>query len=292
MPYHDSTSASLPASPARRRLLAAALAGIGLSACTRRDPEPPAADPGAHATDAVLTSLAANTPARRIDDPDLLTDTILLPGLINSSSDGPFIDLVKAIDDAYRGGRMPIRTVPLGRLQYGVSRGITDVAFPAINALSDIDPALPFRFSTTPVGAVAIVIYSNRSRPVTHADLVAYARGGTPLRVHSSAVDWGFPAQPFTTLESALRRVDAGRMDALLWAQEEADTELRRLGLTRIHRELHGHFDDIFLLPKGPRGDFVDRTLTEAISRLREDGRLDPLYRRIHRPWDDWQLQA
>ena len=136
---------------------------------------------------------------------------------------------------------------------------------------------------------MSFVLYSHRARPVARQDVEAFARGGRPLRIEGPPIDWGFPVQPFTTFDSALRKVDAGRIDAFLWAQEEADQVLRALRLDSIQRALYGAFADVFLLPAGPRGDFVDGVLTAAIERLRARGRLEALYRQIHGPWDPWQ---
>lgn len=102
-------------------------------------------------------------------------------------------------------------------------------------------------------------------------------------------MDWGFPGHPFHTLESALEKVDAGRIDALLWAQEEADNVLREQGLKNIQRIHFGDCDHVFTLNRDARGDFADRVLCEVVARLRNSGRLEKLYQHIHRPFVAWQ---
>lgn len=284
-PKHSGRDAADSPRLDRRRLLIAAGAAA-LAGCDRGRPEQaatprPASEASRAGTDEAPTAGHAA--------PDLRAEGILLPGLVNSREDGPFIDLVRAIGEVYSAGRVTIDVGPANRVYDNVSRGVADVGFPTINASPTVDPGLPFRFSTTPFGQVSFVIYSHRERPVAHPDLEALARGANQLRVEGPAVEWGFPVLPFSNFESALRKVDAGRIDAFLWAQEEGDLVLRQLGLKTIHRELHGRFNDVFLLPRGPRGEFVDRILTDAINQLRAGGRLEALYRRIHLPWDPWQ---
>lgn len=283
--FPDGRCAAPDPDRSRRRVLWAA-AAAALGGCGRPEANAPTERRQPQAGSA---SSDTDEVQGRHDAPDLRAEGILLPGLINSRDDGPFIDLVRAIGEVYTGGRMTIEVGPTNRVYDSVSRGTADVGFPTINASPTVDPGLPFRYSTTPFGQVSFVIYSHRDRPVAHPDLLALGRGANQLRVEGPAVEWGFPVLPFSNFESALRKVDAGRIDAFLWAQEEGDLVLRQLGLKSIHRELHGRFNDVFLLPRGPRGDFVDRILTESITRLRAGGRLNALYRRIHLPWDPWQ---
>lgn len=281
--------AGSPAAPFSRRRLLLAGASLAVGACDRHGRAGASQEADALAR---TTAMGENAPAPAADSPDLRAEAVLLPGLINSRDDGPFIDLVRAIGEAYGAGRLTIEAGPANRVYDSVSRGVADLGFPTINASPTVDPGLPFRYSTTPFGQVSFVIYSHRDRRVAYPDLQALARGANQLRVEGPAVEWGFPVQPFSNFESALRKVEAGRIDAFLWAQEEADLVLRQLGLKTIHRELHGRFGDVFLLPRGPRGEFVDRVLTDAINKLRAGGRLEALYRRIHLPWDPWQPYA
>lgn len=286
---HPSRPAGSPATPLSRRRLVLAGAALALGACDRKD----TAGAGKNAEALTRkTAMGEDAPASAVDAPDLRAEAVLLPGLINSRDDGPFIDLVRAIGDAYGAGRLTIEAGPANRVYDSIARGVADLGFPTINASPTVDPGLPFRYSTTPFGQVSFVIYSHRDRRISSPDLKALARGANQLRIEGPPVEWGFPVQPFSNFESALRKVDAGRIDAFLWAQEEADLVLRRLGLKTIHRELHGRFGDVFLLPRGPRGEFVDRVLTDAINKLRVGGRLEALYRRIHLPWDPWQPYA
>ena len=54
-------------------------------------------------------------------------------------------------------------------------------------------------------------------------------------------------------------------------------------------REAFGTYDDVLAVPRGPRGDFVDKILTEALANLSASGRLQAIYRKIHLPYDPWQ---
>lgn len=264
----------------RRRALLAGLA-VGLAGCAR-GPAAPAP------TDAVVSTPEA--PARPIDAPDIHAAAVLLPGLVDSSTEGPLIELVQALAGAYPQGRFEIQAVPLARAIDSVVRGTADVGFPLVRTAPGADGMRPYRCSTTALGSANFVLYSHKNRPIDRDSVRAYVMAGRfDYLIEAPAFDWGFPTQPFSNLESALRKVSAGRIDALLWGQEAADHELRRLGLRNIRRANYGDFDDVFLLPHGARGDYVDGVLTAAIGALRERGVLPALYRRIHGPHDPWQ---
>lgn len=98
------------------------------------------------------------------------------------------------------------------------------------------------------------------------------------------------PLQRSMSIEQSLRKLARGRIDAFIWAQEEADLMLRQLKLTNIHREHLGDFEDVFIIAKGPAGDETDRFLGEAIDRLAASGKLAEIYSRLHRPYVEWQL--
>jgi polar amino acid transport system substrate-binding protein len=268
----------------RRRLLLGILAA-GAVACTRNDPD--AKSPVAAGDRS--PSVAAAPRAVAVDAPDLLASAVLLPGLVNSSTDGPFIDLIRAIDDAYPEGRIRIDAYPVARAVANVVDGTADLAFPEMSLGPDSDAKLPYRFSTEPLGRVSFVLYSNTAKPLDRAQILAAAERGQPYDIVAPPMDWGFPTLQFINFDSTFKRIGAGRIDGLLWAQEEADKVLRELGLKNIRRAHFHDYDDIFILPRSPRGDFVDGILSRVIKAMRANGTLAAAYGKVHRPYVAWQ---
>lgn len=222
--------------------------------------------------------------------PDLQVQAMLLPGIIDSAEHGPFIELLHAMDEVYSEGRFIISAFPVARVMDNIGRGLADLGLPAIRVRPGDGSQQAFRFSTQSYGTVNFVLYSRKDNIVTRAHIdQAMARGRFPYRIEAPTYAWGFPFSPFTTFESALRKVSAGRIDAFLWAQEETDLVLKKLQLSNIRRELFAGLEDVFLLPRGPRGDQVDAIVSRTLSALRTQGRLQRLYQSIHRPFDPWQ---
>ncbi len=177
-----------------------------------------------------------------------------LPGLINADKTGPFVDLVRAIDDLYPEVSIRITIYPLARAMAGVIAGTADFSLPAIRNLQDAD-LLPYRFSTRSFGKVTHVLYSNTDHLITPDMAYGIVPTKRDLLIEATPGFLPIPLQRSMSIEQSLRKLSRGRIDAFIWAQEEADLMLRQLKLTNIHREHLGDFEDVFIIAKGPAGD-------------------------------------
>jgi polar amino acid transport system substrate-binding protein len=211
-----------------------------------------------------------------------------LPGLINADKTGPFVDLVRAIDDLHPDVTIQITIYPIARAMAGVINGKADFSLPAIRNLHDAD-MLPYRFSTRSFGKVAHVIYSNTANPVTTDMAYGIEATQRDLLIEAVPGELPFQVQRSMSIEQSLRKLSRGRIDAFIWAQEEADLMLRQLGLTNIQREFFGDFEDVFIIQKGAAGNEMDAFLAQAIEKLAESGKLEAIYSKIHSPYEHWQ---
>lgn len=213
----------------------------------------------------------------------------LLPGLIDANGTGPFVDLVKAIAALDDGVEVSVMVYPMPRATRSVVVGEADFNLPALRNPYIDESMLPYRFSSTAFGKVTHVLYSNSAAPITPAMVLGYEYTKRDLLIEGVGDFWPFSVKRSLSIEQSLGKVSLGRIDAFLWAQEEADLALKKMKLTNIHRVYFGEFDDVFIIPKGARGDAVDRFLTQSIERLRASGQLDKLYSSIHGPYHEWQ---
>ena len=211
-----------------------------------------------------------------------------LPGLINADKTGPFVDLVYAIDDLYPDVTIKITIYPIARAMAGVIAGKADLGLPAIRNLKDAE-MLPYRFSTRSFGKVTHIIYSNTAYPVTTDMAYGIVPTKRDLLIEATPGFLPIPLQRSMSIEQSLRKLSRGRIDAFIWAQEEADLMLRQLQLTNIHREHFGDFEDVFIIAKGTAGDEMDRFLGEAIDKLAASGKLTEIYSKLHLPYVQWQ---
>lgn len=274
----------LPPDALRRRLaLSGGLIALGLASCSGDDVPPPA-------TAGKPFSLPVDLPApKAVDAPDLEAHGLLLPGLVDSTSEGTFIDLIKAIDANYAEGNIAIRVYPSARVDANAMQGVSDFIFPVMRLGAEAEAKMPYRFSTESLGRVSFVLYSHRDQPLDRSRLIDAAKRGQRFNVQAPNGDWGFPTQHFIEFAETFRLLDARRIDGFLWAQEEADLVLRRLGLKSIHRTHFQDYEDVLWLPKTARGDFVDQVLTRVIRSMRESGALAAYYARVPQPYQNWQ---
>ncbi len=228
---------------------------------------------------------------------DLTGSLALIPGLIDSPEKGPFVEIVKAMGSVYTGGKIKIETYPFARSVDNVIKGKADFHIPTIRNRALSDAGLPYRFTTEKIGTVCIVIYSNKEKQITKKMLAAAMaqKGQFPYAIDLPAgIEglFGFPGSPSNDVAMSLQKLAKKRIDALVWAQEEVDLALRNMKLNMITREHWADFDDSIIIAKGPQGDAVDEILSGALKKLRASGRLQALYTKVHRPYDDWQPTA
>jgi polar amino acid transport system substrate-binding protein len=228
--------------------------------------------------------------ARPINAPDIVVGAMLLPGLINSATDGVMIDLLQAITATYQGGKMTVTAAPVGRIVSDMENGVLDMSLPYLRVGDEAK--LKYRYSSMSTGQVQFVLYSRKTAPLRVQDIEAALRGPAqpfPYKIESALIPWDFPTIQFTDMSSAFKKLDAGHIQGFLWAQEEADAELRKLGLKTVVRQAYGTFDDVFAIARGPRGDFVDSVISSGLKQLQSSGQLAHLYQKIHKPYDPWQ---
>jgi len=224
---------------------------------------------------------------------DLKASLAYLPKISESPDKGAYEDLVKAIGALYTNGTIQISVAPMARSMDDVISGRADFHIPMIRNTVVPADSLPYRCSTTAMGKVVFVIYSNKAKPIT-LDMLKAAKDQKPFPYQLETgrgleAYFDFPVTPSNALDQSLKKVDAGRADGFIWAQEEADYTVRTLALKSIHRAFYFAFDDIIVLPKGPKGDQLDAMFTKAIKSLRESGKWQTVYATIHTPYSDWQ---
>jgi polar amino acid transport system substrate-binding protein len=225
---------------------------------------------------------------------DLIASIAQIPGMADTPDKGLFVDLVKAIDEAYTEGTIKIIIAPFPRSVDNVLKGKADFHMPInVNPLVPVSKQ-PFGYVSERLGKMVNVLYSHVDKPITKKliDRALVAKGKFPYKIEAgqgAETTFGFPIIPTANLEQSLRKVDAKRIDAFLWAQEEADLMIKDLKFKSIYRAELIALDDALLIQKGAAGNKVDRILSKAIKKLRASGKLQKLYSKIHKPYVDWQ---
>ncbi|WP_201264086.1 transporter substrate-binding domain-containing protein [Salinivibrio sp. HTSP] len=232
-----------------------------------------------------ISLLILSAPTRATIEQTYVAHLGALPGLINLDGSGAFVDFVRYLDAQDPSTKINIEVFPIHRAINHVAQGQADFGLPAVRPTREVS-TLPFDFSEVSFGQVTHVLYTNKAVPLTVKELWA-----NPSRYTIEAVPYYMPfkVQRAHSIKQSLLRLAAGRIDGFIWAQEEADMVLKELGLTTIKRAHFADLEDVFFIPKGEAGREIDAYLTRLITRLREEGDLAREYRKVHRPYVDWQ---
>ncbi len=226
---------------------------------------------------------------------DLKASMAQLPVLIEDENTGAFVDLVRALDEVYTEGKIIREVYPFKRSLDNVIKGKADFHIPLIKNPLIPEDKLPFRYSSLPTGPVAFVIYSHKDSPLTKEDIAkAGGKNSTDFSYKIHTVPghtelFIFPTVENFDFENCLKMVVMKRIDAVILPQEESDSIIRKLQIKDIHRSLYYEFDSMIVVSKDKRGEEVDRIITDALKKLKSDGRLDQLNENIHKPYIDWQ---
>lgn len=235
--------------------------------------------------------ISASVSAAQVEKP-LIASLAFIPGLIDSPEKGPFVDLVKAMGHD-TGREVKIDVFPFARSIDNVVKGRADFHVPVIRNRAIDESKLPYAFTTEKFGTVSFVIYSNTKKSLTKEKILqAKEKEKFPYIVEVPANMEGlfpFPCQSSNDVSLSLQKVQRGRIDALVWAQEEVDLAIRKIKPNEIHREHWADMEDSIIIAKGPQGKEMDAVLSKALRKLRASGKLESLYEKVHKPYDNWQ---
>jgi polar amino acid transport system substrate-binding protein len=224
---------------------------------------------------------------------DLQASLAYLPNILETPEKGVFIDLVKAIDEQYDGGKIVINVYPFNRSIDNVIKGKADFHMPMLKNPLIPEKDLPFRYVSVPTGKVIIVLYSRKDNIIT-AEMIEKAKGlgKFPYKIETDAGVkdfFEFPTIGSSSIEQSLGKLAKGRIDGFLFAQEESDFTLKNMKEKNIHREFFKAYDDVIIIPKGPQGEETNKILSDALNKLKASGKLEELHNKIHVSYQDWQ---
>lgn len=194
---------------------------------------------------------------------------------------GPLPDLLRLIEEYYPED-FSFEVYPFGRSIANVATGSYEAHAPLIAVGTPSD----FQFVDEPLNYVSFVIYSSDDTPVT-ADSAFSSLTVETAAGHAQFFDFEVSENP--SIESALKKVASGRVDAFIMAQESTDHLLKSGDFPGIHRALFAELPASVIVTKGERGDALNEALTKAIRAAKKDPRYAVLSAKFHAPFEDWQ---
>ncbi len=221
---------------------------------------------------------------------DLKASLAILPIHSVIGSDGKpkggFVEVAKAIGDAYMGGNISIKQYPFARSISNVISGQADFHIPLIKT-SHVDlESLPFAYSTERITQVSFVLYTRADAPPLDKSkmkdkLIETQRGHKELfKIKISEVN---------NIEQGIKKVLGSRSDGFIMEQDAVDNYIRKNKIKNLRRTLFAVWDSNIVIPKGPRQKEIDQIISNALKKLKESKKFQQLIRSIHQPYIEWQ---
>ncbi|QZA81732.1 hypothetical protein [Deefgea piscis] len=223
-----------------------------------------------------------------INAPNFHGVAIELPGILENSKTGPFPELIAVINQFYPAGTIKFSLEPVKRVYLDINNKNADFRFPTMKIKDGAKNAAPYQYSKEMLGKVTFVLYTNKNQIVTKQQVIQ-ANQDTNTLIEAPPADWGFPTRSVINLEQSLKKLNAGRIAGVLWAQEESDYLIKKLKLKQIHRAHFDDYPDVLFFSCNERGDFVNDAISKAIKAARDSGELEKAYAKVHKPYQDWQ---
>jgi polar amino acid transport system substrate-binding protein len=199
---------------------------------------------------------------------------------------------IEAIAES-QGKKISVQILPFARAVYLMETKQADIQS-AITQIPDKTKwaGLKFDYSTSPLIDIVFILYTNKSKPVTAAELKAGNAKKYKIETDTAHVPH-FPfAAASTSIDASLQKVDAGTIDGYVFSQASCDAAIKRLGLKNVHREYFDTLSGVFLLQKGGRGGELDKMITAGLAEIKANGKYQTIigaYAETASKFIDWQ---
>lgn len=203
-----------------------------------------------------------------------------MPVYAESQDKGVLVDFTKALAAA-SGKSVDFQVVPFARSMADVEAGKVDFHMPLIKPL-DMAKA-NFGLSTETIFHVNFVLYTNKAKPLDVNGLA-----GKNIETDAAHVAYfPFDIKPSSNIESSLKKLDLGRIDGFIFADNAADPIVKANNLANIKRQLYKRFEVKIILPKGGKSAATDKFLSETIKKMRDSGQFAKIMEPLDRPYAD-----
>jgi ABC-type amino acid transport substrate-binding protein len=207
-----------------------------------------------------------------------------MPVYAESHDKGVLVDFIKALEKA-SGDKIEYEVVPFARSMSYVEEKKVDFHLPLIQIPGSETGTDKFDYSTETIFHVNFTMYSGKKVDINPQNVKKF-------KVETDAAHikyFNFPIVQSFSLENSLKKVDTGRIDAFIFADNASDPIIKKGKLTNIKRQLFKRFDVKIVLPKGARGGPIDKFLSNAIGKIKKTGEFNKIMGPIDKPFDNWQ---
>ncbi len=198
---------------------------------------------------------------------------VVVPQLSPAATEA-YTKAIQAIADA-GGKKITVQVVPFARAVYTMETKDADIESTIVQIPDQKKwAALKYDYSSAELVKVVFVLYTNKSKAVTVAELKAGNAKKYKIETDTAHVDhFTFAALPSSNIDASLKKVDSGDIDGFIFSQGSTDAALKRLGLKNVTRQYYDTFSGVFMLQKGGRGGPIDAMITDGLAKIKASGK-------------------
>lgn len=205
--------------------------------------------------------------------------------VLAEKQDDPLPQFAARIGDFF-GQTIEFSIIPFKRSVEYIKQAKSDIHFPFIYAPKFESDDLPYLFSSNSPYSVNFVLY-------THNCLNYDLNRLEELDIYTDfgLVDlFTFEIRPSTNIAGAIKMVDEGRIDALIFADTVVDPIIKAKGYKNIQRSLYSAFEVRAILAKTERAVDIDKAFSRAVQEIKDTGEImDSFNILFFGPYVDWQ---
>jgi polar amino acid transport system substrate-binding protein len=187
----------------------------------------------------------------------------------DGKSAGVFVDIYLEMQNHYKDGKIFFSGLyPFKRSVKNVITGEADFHFPMVRSANVNQDELPYYYVPEEMGKIAFVLYTHSKKE----ELDLHNMGKYTIEVlrgHKKYFD--FNVIESNSIEQSLKKIQRGRTDGLIHAQESTDAVLRKNKIKEIRRELFTEFDSCIIVAKNENGAATKRVLSELLRNMKKD---------------------
>ena len=155
-----------------------------------------------------------------------------------------------------------------------VVEGAADLHLPLLKDPNVPAESLPYAYSTGTFAHVPFILYTSKANTKVNKDNVQDSK----VFVIPAHLGFFKGAKGEMSVESGLQRLESNEIDGYICAMSQADAYIKDKGLKNIDRHLFFVFEAKAVIPKGEKGQAIDKAFTTALETLRANGTLEKVY--------------
>ncbi|OZG72315.1 hypothetical protein BTA51_16405 [Hahella sp. CCB-MM4] len=227
---------------------------------------------------ALLVTFSSLITTSEVQAQKLVASIAELPGLAERNQSGILTEFVKQLNEQDEECDITFIIAPFKRSIMDVSSGWADFQLPMLN--TDDIGFDNVRLSRFKIDEVRFALYTREDSTLTVNDLQKNQLPGSIKIATDSAHTkvFPFPVEESSCLTCIVKRLHAGWIDGVLFAEKEIDSIIRELKITGIKKQHFRTYDGHIVLPKGKKGDKIEARLEKLIRKLSDRGLLNNFF--------------